>query len=347
MALPQRVVSLTQDKIVPKVVETLLNSNVFATRMLANAKPWSGEQMKFPVKVTAGVAGTSFSGMDTFSTTTSNRRDTLAYPPKFYEKQIVLPASEIDVNDTDAKVLDLLAIESGTAAMEMADEIGTIFYSTGAGNGNKDFLGLDAIADDATNVTTIGGLSRTTYTSLKGTVTASSGTLSLAKLRTLYNAVASGSVRPTAGFTTEANFGYYEQLLQPMLRINVDSMKRSVNGLRGGDSSFATEFKFTGLDYQGFPILADEKATTNALYFINEDFVEWRAIKAKASNPVNFSFNDIEGTDYTSVKGLGFSWTGWIRPTNAYAYIGHIILGGELVGTNFKRCGQLTGITGI
>ena len=47
-------------------------------------------------------------------------------------------------------------------------------------------LGLAALVDDGTSVSTIGGISRSTYTTLKGTVTASSGTLTLAKLDTLW-----------------------------------------------------------------------------------------------------------------------------------------------------------------
>jgi hypothetical protein len=233
----------------------------------------------------------------------------------------------------------LAAIELASTAEDMADDIGTIFYGDGTGNSSKDFLGLEAIVDDGTNAATYGGLSRATYTTLNSTVTASGGTLTLLKMATLYNSISSGSVNPTLGLTTEAIFSYYEQLLQPQERIakTVSEMRGVMTGGTG----------FTGLYYKGFPILADEKCTSGVLYFVNEDFLEWRALPMAETTPVNFRVTDIEGNDYTNVGGLGFSWSGWIKPINQASLIGHIYLGGELWSSNPKRHGKLTGITGV
>ena len=79
------------------------------------------------------------------------------------------------------------------AEVEAADAIGTIFYADGTGNSNKNFLGVGAIVDDGTDVGTIGGLSRTTYSVLNATRTASGGILTLQKLATLHNAISAGS----------------------------------------------------------------------------------------------------------------------------------------------------------
>ena len=49
-AFGTRVTTTTQDKLLPKVVDTILNSNVLATRVLSKASKWHGEKMKFPVK---------------------------------------------------------------------------------------------------------------------------------------------------------------------------------------------------------------------------------------------------------------------------------------------------------
>lgn len=63
MAFGTRVTTTTQDKILPAVVDTILNSNVFATRMLGRAKKWTGETLKFPIKHAKNATGTSFSGL--------------------------------------------------------------------------------------------------------------------------------------------------------------------------------------------------------------------------------------------------------------------------------------------
>jgi len=336
-----RILTTTQDKLAPKLVDTVLNSNVFASKMLAQAKPWAGEQYKVPIKVSKNTNGGSFDGFDTFNTSAVDTRRRLAFDPAYYQISVTLPLTEIAGNDvSETKVLNLVSIEMASTAQDAADDIGTMFYGDGTGNEGKDFLGLAALVDDGTNVSTIGGLSRSTFPTLQSTVTDSGGTLSLAKMATLYNDVTSGSHRPTMGVCNDAAFALYESLLEPKLRINKNVGLGIGEGLKGGTG-------FTGLDYKGMPILQDEKATAQTLFFLNENFIEWRALPVPMGQPVNFMASSIEGNDYSNVKGLGFSWSGFIKSINAAAIVGHIYLGGNLICTNPKRQGKLTGITSV
>lgn len=339
VALGDRVTTTTQDKFLPFLVDTILNSNTFATRQLGRAKKWSGERLRFPIKVSKNPTGTSFSGFDSLPTNATNNRILLTYSPAFYQISVALPLDELSANKGEEQVLDLARVELEGAAHDMADDIGTLFWSTGTGNSSKDFLGLGAIVDDGTDVSTIGGQSRSTYGTLASTVTASGGTLTLALMQTLYSAVSSGSQVPTLGLATEAVADFYEQLLNPQERISKDvpMMKK---GLVGGTG-------FTGLFFKGFPILPDEKATSQTLTFVNEDYVDFYALPLALTEPVKFKSADIKGNDYSSVMGLGFSWSGWIKPSNQAAVVGHIYLGGDLVTNNPKRHGQLTGITSV
>lgn len=208
----------------------------------------------------------------------------------------------------------------------------------GTGNSSKDFLGLGAIVDDGGDVATIGGQSRSTYTTLQSTDTASGGTISLAKLSTLHSAVTSGAQKPTIGITTEAVWDFIESLIAPQERIIKDEpMVRK--GLTGGSG-------FTALFYRGVPILADEKATSQYFFWLNEDYIEWYGLPVFMTEAIKFRSQDIKGNDYSNVTGLGFSWSGWIKPSNSASVVGHIYLGGELVTWNPKRHGRLTGITG-
>jgi len=147
MAFGTRVTTTTQDFLVPKVVDTILNSNVLASRMIRKAKKWRGETMKFPVKHKKNTTGTSFSGFDSFSTSATDNRINLSFNPKFYQITIALPLDELSANATDERVLDLAAVEMEGSAHDMADDIGTLFYADGTGNSSKDFLGLEAIVD--------------------------------------------------------------------------------------------------------------------------------------------------------------------------------------------------------
>lgn len=308
--------------------------------MLGRAKKWNaGELIKQPIKVSKNATGQSFSGFDTFSTSATNNRVNLSYSPKFYQITVALPLDELAANQTDAKVLDLMAIEMTGAAQDMADDIGTLFHADGTGNSSKDFLGLGAIVDDGGDVATIGGQSRSTYTTLQSTDTASSGVISLAKLSTLHSDVSSGSQKPTLGLCTEAVWNFIEQLIAPQERIVKDEpvMRRGITGGAG----------FTAIYYRGTPIVADEKTTAQRFYWLNEEFIDFYALNFPMTEAIKFRNQDIRGNDYSNVQGLGFSWGGWIKPTNSASVVGHIYLGGELITSNPKRHGRLTGITGV
>ena len=340
MPATNRIQTTTQDTLLPKLVDTVLNGNVFCTRIIGAAKKWSGEQMKKSVKVSKNTTGSSFSGYDLLSTTATDNRVKLAFDPKFYSIAVSVPLTDLSINAvSETKIIDLMSAEMETAAQDMADDIGTLFYdSDGTGNDSKDFQGLAAIVDDGGTVATYGGQPRGTYTTLKATETASGGTLTLAKMATLYNAITSGSQKPSIGLCNETVFSLYEQLLQPQERIAKDvSMMKS--GLTGGTG-------FTGLYYKGFPIVADEKATSGSLFFLNEDYIDFYALPVAMTEEVKYK-TVTEGNDYGQPLGLGFSFSGWVKPANQAALIGHIYLGGEMISWNPKRHGKLTSITGV
>jgi len=336
----QRVQSTVNTEYLPFVVDTTLNSNVLFQRVVRAAKDWkksAGRSLRIPIKVSKNTNGGSFRGMDTFSVTATDNRQVLEFTPAFYEIPCVLPGDELSVADSDAKILDLMRLTMQSDAEDMADDLGTIIYSDGTGNSSKDPLGLAAIVDDGTAVATIGGLSRTTYATLKSTVTASGGTLTLAKMDTLRSAITSGMQKPSVYYTTENVWNLYGQLLRPQERINKQVGK--VKGMRGGTG-------FDGLDFGGSDVVADEKCTTGAFIGLNEDFVDFYGLPFHGTQAIAYK-SQIKGNDYNTTLGLGFSWSGWIVPENAGAVIGHIYFGGQLVTSNPKRHGKLTGITGV
>jgi len=334
----QRIQTTVQTKYLPFVVDTVLNSNVLLQRVVRAGKKWGGRTLRVPVKVSKNTTGQSFRGFDTFSVAATDNRQFLEFTPSFYQITCALPGDELSVADTEDKVLDLMKLTIQSDTEDMADDLGTLFYADGTGNGSKDPLGLAALVDDGTSVANIGGLARATYTTLNSTVTASSGTLSLAKVDTLWAAVTSGAQKPTAIYTTETIFNLYGQLLRPQERINKEATK-----MKGG--LFGTT-GFTALDYNGKPVIMDEKCTSGAFIMLNENFVDWYALPFFNAKPVAYK-SQVEGNDYDAPIGLGFSWSDWITPANAGSVVGHIYFGGQFVTTNPKRHGKLTNITGV
>lgn len=341
MAAPDnQVVTTTNRSLVKGLADNILGSNVGFSRMLMAAKPWnSGRQYQKSLKVSKNTQGGAYSGMQQFSTNQVDTRVKYVDDAAFYEKPCVIAGTDLVLNEkTSGQALNLMSTEIESTWEDLADDMGTDFYAVQSGDSIN---GLENLVDDGTNSATIGGLSRTTYSVLNSTVTASSGTLSLAKMRTLLNATSYGSQIPTIGLTTQAIFGFYESLLQPQERITKAASAGPVKGMKGGTG-------FVGLDYAGIPIIKDQKCTAEVLYLVNENFLDFIALPntvgGKKKVPMKAT---IEGNDYSEVTGLGFTWSDWIIPSNADGLIGHIYWGGQFVNVNPRFSGKLTGITGV
>jgi len=339
--------SVTQDKIVPKVVETVLGSNVLTTRILSNGKPWSGETIKVPVKYQKNSTSQgAFDGFDTFDTTKVNTRVNMSFSPTGYYHSVVLSGMEVDVNQTQAQVLDLVKVEMESAMQDMSDSIGTLVYGAQTG---KNFLGLKDMVDDGGTTANYGGLARSTYTTLKSTVTAaSSGLLTLTVMGTQYDSATTGNQKPTLGVTTETVWGLYESLAQPTIQTNLNGYAQVTRGgIAANRSALQGELGFDALFFRGMPIVADEKCTSGYLYFLNENYIDWYGLKSHKYANVNLSSGNYEGGNYDAPKSYGFAWTGLKDPVNQYAEIGQLLLMGNFINRSPRLNSVLTGVTTV
>ncbi len=335
--------TITLEQIMPRVVDTVLRANTFATKMLSKTKRFGAATMDFPIKYQVGTAIQSFLGFDSLPTSFTDTRVLLKYNPRFVTANVALAGTDIISNNVASKVLDLTKVEMQSRAQDLADGIGTMLWSDGTANSNKDFLGLTALVDDGTTVSTIGGLSRTTYTTLKGTVT-SAATLSLSTMRTLYNKIADATVAPTRIYTDYPSWALFEQLLQPQEKIYKEvNIVPNYKGYEG----------FSGLMYAGMEIVPDRKATTGVMMFLNENYMDFYGLDADLdgvfdkSRKVDVAGKLFAGNQYNEVSNLGFYWTGFIKINGQFATNSYIILAGNLCTDNPRRHGQLTGIVGI
>jgi len=354
MTFSTRVTSITQDTILPKIYDNILSDNFVTFRFISNGKKWSGETLKRPVMLVKSTLGGSFSGLDTHSTATFNYRQTMSYDLRAYEMPVSIPGLDQLVNGvSDTQVINLVKAESEAAAMSAADDIGDMFYGDGTGNGNKDILGLDALDDDGTSVDSIGGLSRTTYTTLKGTRTASGGTLTLTKLGTLYNTISGGSAsrqKPSVIVSDETVWNLYESLLTPTVQANYNTngypmvTRRSSAPVAGGELRGGQGF--TSVIYRGVPWVADEKSTSQTVWMLNENYLDWYGIKDPDMTQVSFGSTHEGVYSEAPSNNTGLQFSGFMKPVNQYGKVGHIYLFGNETTFQPRRQGRLTGVTG-
>lgn len=355
-----RINPTTERKLYTKVVDNILSSATFATRLMGNGKPFNGKTFDVPVKVTDSSLGEFFTGLENLSGAASDTLIELSYAHTAFAQPVVSVMLESMANTGSEATIDLDVFKMEEAVAEAVQALSTAVFADGSGDMP---LGMEAHVDDGTTAATIGGQSRTTYAALNGTVTASGGTLTLNKLGALEdNARQAGleSERPTIHVTTKTVWSLYEQLLLPNIRAEYASVGYNALPLRGNaivssEAQLKGHSGFTALTYRGKPVIADESATSGVWYMINERYIQWRGRTVVPSaysgvlNRVNFGSRTIEGVgaQYQVPSDAGWFYQGRQAMPYQAGMIGRIYVIGQIVGLQPRAHGKLTGVTAV
>lgn len=356
MVFPERVLSLTQNWLLPKVVDNTLKSNILALRLAGKAKQGKGESIKRAIKYQSSGQASSFSGLDSFTATQLNTKVRLSYDMRGIRIPVAISGMEAVANNVAAtQVTDLVKEALEESQTELADAWGGYMYGYGLGNNGKDPLGVSVYADDGTNVSTVGTLSRTTYPVLNGYL-ASVSTMALSSLATMFTNISSGSgsTTPTLMSSDPTRWDYFEQLLTPSVRqeytmqgyynvgVGTPTRGQGLTGMQG----------FVAVTYKGIPWVRDEKATSQQIFMLNENWLDWYGWSADGIfgyKSVSLGSDTIEGMYAESPMSqyTGFNWSGFRAPTNQFGGIADIIVLGNLVSWQPRRQGRITGVTGV
>lgn len=336
------VTTTTNQYLAPFWVDQVLRDNYFFGKIMQNTKKWNGSQMLFPMKYQKGVASVAFNGFDLLPITQQPVAVNMTFYPTFVATNVALAGSDLSVNATPMQTLKLMKVTMESRAQDAADDMGNFLQGDGTGFGGKAPSGLGNIVDDGTTASTYGGLARATYSGLNATVTASGGTISLVKVRTLWNNISDGQVIPDFIVTDYTTWGYFEQLQTSYQRNNMD--------FSPANRSVAQTSGYSEQRWDGMIISRDKKVTTGNFYMLNLKYLEWYALKWWEGETVSPKAKDIEGNVYEDKiydPKDAFTWTGMIKSYNQGTVNGYMIVGGQLISVAPFRQGVLTGITGV
>lgn len=351
MLFTERVKSDTQDKLLPGVVDNVLNSNILVVRTMQHPKVWSGETLRKAIKITKSATGGSFSGVDTFLTSLSETRIRLSYEPKGYYQSVVLGGIEEAVNETDSQVISLMRLTLEEARDDMSDSLGDIAYAGGVG---KDFEGLGNLNDDGSGYDLVGAQSRAAYTLLKGYRFSMSGALALSDLANIMKATAAaGSMkqRPTLGICDESVWNIYEAKLTPTVQAhyNAEGYPQVTANTRPGQTvpqgALNGTQGFASVTYRGLPIVADEKSPASTLQFLNENYLDFYRLRSGKLSDISMGAELVDGVYSENQMASVFQWTGFKDPTAQFAEVGQIIALGNFATFQPRRHGKTVNIT--
>ena len=353
-AFNDRVGNLSLNKILPKVVDTVNRSNVISLRVMNNPQAWNGKVINQNIFTTSSSQGEFFHGTKAFGSDVDMTTNQLSWYPTGFGQPIAFSRVDQALSNSESGVIAVTQASADYAANSMKSRLGDAFYSTGPGDM---FDGLNLIADDGTSTSSYGGLSRTTYgTYINGQVNAASGgVLDMDFLAALDDdATVSGvnEMTPNIGLTTKAVWSLFESLLEPTKQAEYRSYgypmvtaDSAIGQAWRGDQKLGASGGFQALDFRGKPLLKDEKAPAQTLYFVNEYGMEFHSLKIPGLKTVAVGSSTTEGV-YDKYKASAFQFRDYMEPYNQpTAEVGYFIVYGNVIHRDPRLNARGTGIS--
>jgi hypothetical protein len=302
------ILSTTLKNYVPRLAD-----NVFAARPLFYAltngqtirRVNGGAKIVVPIIYGKNTTAGSYSGADTIDIAAQAGITAAEYTWKQYAATVTITGIEEAKNNGEAQIIDLLEGKIMQTEQTIIDNMNTMLWGDGNGNGGKDFLGIQGIVAGGT----LGGINSAAAGNAWWAPTMTNhgaAALTLTAMSSLYNTISEGNDQPTIIFGDQGRYEKYEALLQPQLRYT---------------SAAVADAGFQNLLFKGAPVTFDDNCEANAFYFLNTKYLRLVAHSETWFQPTPF-----------------------VRPTNQDARYAQILCYGELTCSNRARQGRLFNI---
>jgi hypothetical protein len=347
-----RVNNITLEDINSMVVDTINKSSEIMKRTVSRPKRWNGRSYQQAIFTNNSTLGTPFKGVETFDTTIDMNTVSLTWFPTGYAQPVGVSVVERSINATPAGVIDLYQVSYQYSQNSMITALANIFYGYGSGNA---FDGLGLIDDNGTFTSAYGGLTRSTYPTINAyQVAASSGVIDIATMNSTDDgATISGTLpeTPNVIISNQTVWSLYDSLLEPQARAEYGVLNGAfIDGSTAVDQSVSAgdglklNAGATSVTFRGKPFVRDQKSPTGDMWFLNENWLEFRSLPLIGLNIIATTESVTTGA-YDKYKVSAFQFRQMMMPVNQLAEVGIFVMYGNLICRNPNRFALITGIT--
>lgn len=238
--------SITKKYYLKKYSDTIFDGDPLLKRLKDKGRYMSvsgGVSIMAPLNYALLTAAGWFQGAETLSTTDNEILTAAEYQWKQNYVTVSISRDEELKNGGDAQVLDLLKTKMKIAERTMADYLqGGLYHS---GSNAKSIVGTGLFLSTSN---TVGGISQSSYSWWQAQVDASTTTLTMPALNSLWTSCTIENESPTVVLGTRANFNRYYGLLQPTQRfVDTETAKGGFQNLMFNGAPFIVTTKGSGI----------------------------------------------------------------------------------------------------
>lgn len=349
--LSETVTTITQNDVLPTIVNQVSNSTVWLARLFGElVSNWKGATYRVPVRVAKKTNGGSFSGLTPWDTGSANNVRYLEFTVQAYAEPVVVPGIQRAINAQagDNQVLSFVSEKMDDAREAMRDNLGAMFYDVGLGD---DFDGLEVAIDDGTNSTSYGGVTRSTYSWMTSTIDSTSTAITLALAFANFDAASAAGDEeeaPTIALTTKTLWRTLETAMNGQIQAHYQSTSmQGYNKVSGqtprGQLVPVGELKgaagFNAISLRARPMVADDKALSGKFYWVNENKVGFRSLKDDTLRQISMSpeVDDASG----ELPSSPIQFRDMMSSINQHGEIGAFLVFGQFFNKAPRRSAKL------
>ncbi len=248
--------TFTRDRLMPKVVDQIFNSNpLFMKLFKKGSKLQGGTFISQPLIYGEGPSG-FFQGVDTLDTSDEAQFTTATFDWKEAYASIVIRTRDERLNSGSTAFGRLLTNRTRVAQKSLQNLLGQGVYSDGTTN-PKSITGLRAMVTGSGVV--YGGISKTTNSWWRSQVDSSTTAITRSAFQVMQQDCTEGADTPDLVTTTKAEFSALYALYEDRQRYG------QVDLLRAG---------FRNLVVNGIPVVVDSHCPDGYMYFLNTDYID-------------------------------------------------------------------------
>lgn len=234
-----------------------------------------GRLFEFTVEYVVNSTFKSYGELETLDTTRIDVFDAARYDQKVFAGTVVFSDLEDLRNAAAGRKFDVVKSKIKNGMSSAMEQLNTMLYADGTGNGGKDMDGLAKVIPTTATSGTVGGINKATFSFWRTKQTSGAKTSTVfdnlhSTMRSIFNQCSLGGTEkvPTGIVTDRASFEGYEGLCVTVERLIKDT-----------DTKADIGFLNDAIAYKGKALIYDETATAGVMYFVNNKFLKLAYLK--------------------------------------------------------------------
>lgn len=302
------IIATTLKNYLPKLEDNVFSARplVFFLKQAGQIRQISGgNKIVLPLIYAQNTTAGSYQAYDVLSTTPQDGISAAEYDWKQYAVSVSISGIEEAMNNGEQEVIDLLEAKVMQAEETVLEQMDSMFFGDGTGNGGKNWNGLNNLVNQ--NATTVGNIDPAANAFWQSNINTTAEVLTKSRMENMFNTATVGNDKPNVILTTQTLYEKYNSLLQDNLRFT---------------QTTTADAGFENLLFHTAPITYDTYCPAGTMFMLNTKYLR-----------------------LVGHKDVWFKPTPFDRPPNQDARYSQILVYGNLVISNRKRQSVLTGKT--